>query len=245
MKTHNQNQEKVEKKYNAVVIDMVGTIVPMEYYSKTIDQFIKSNVGAIAEKTGKTTGEISDMANNGIKAEKGSDLFNNYLKMSEVATGMSYDANIPLELYSDVKGTLQELKESGVRVVTYASGSKNISKKGAQSASIDNYIEEYYSTEVGKKNLPQSFKNIADNIEVPVEKCLYIADSEAETEAATLAGFGEVIFLDRKGKYDKKQVTDKLYRVENEFSSCLNYVFATEIVPEVEVSTSYNAETNA
>ena len=56
----------------------------------------------------------------------------------------------------------------------------------------------YFDTQIGGKKEPQSYRNIAKNIDIPPEHLLFLSDIKEELDAAKTAGY-QTIWLVREG----------------------------------------------
>jgi enolase-phosphatase E1 len=61
----------------------------------------------------------------------------------------------------------------------------------------------YFDTQIGGKKEPQSYSNIAKNIDIPTEHLLFLSDIKEELDAAKAAGY-QTTWLVREGALQEK-----------------------------------------
>ncbi len=61
----------------------------------------------------------------------------------------------------------------------------------------------YFDTQIGGKKEPQSYSNIAKNIDIPPEHLLFLSDIKDELDAAKAAGY-QTTWLVREGALQAK-----------------------------------------
>ena len=61
----------------------------------------------------------------------------------------------------------------------------------------------YFDTQIGGKKEPQSYSNIAKNIDIPTEHLLFLSDIKDELDAAKTAGY-QTVWLVREGGIEAK-----------------------------------------
>jgi len=94
-------------------------------------------------------------------------------------------------LFDDVYPAIKRWKAKSKRVCIYSSGSVLAQKLLFQYSSAGDLlplIDAYFDTEVGAKRDANSYKEIANRLELPTSTVLFISDSAAECAAASDAG---------------------------------------------------------
>ncbi|MGH8015923.1 MAG: acireductone synthase [Candidatus Zixiibacteriota bacterium] len=101
------------------------------------------------------------------------------------------DGSLKGELFPDVLPAIKRWKSIGKLVATYSSGSALAQKllfKHSQNGDISGLIDGYFDTEVGPKKEAESYKMIAERLNLPAGEIVFISDVAAECEAAVKAG---------------------------------------------------------
>lgn len=109
--------------------------------------------------------------------------------------------NIQAPLFTDVPAALQRWHQEGVAISTYSSGSIEAQKLLYAHSNAGNLLplfSHWFDTRIGKKQDPQSYRNIASSLGCPSERVLFISDVRAELDAASTAGM-QVLFSSRDG----------------------------------------------
>lgn len=82
--------------------------------------------------------------------------------------------------YADVPEALKRWKENGIKVAIYSSGSVKAQKllfRYAESGDLSGYISDYFDTSSGYKQIPQSYRNIVESLQVKEPgKILFLTD---------------------------------------------------------------------
>ena len=209
-------EQITENSSKLIITDIFGTTTPIEFAKKDLSDNL--NKPEVIEQLNKDVegskiisqyGSVNAVVKAGWAAytigEKSHIDFKNYIRLTEVGSKIGYDTKtLKMPIFDDVKDTFIEIKSKSIDVVVFSSGTKEISKKSFESAGIDGFIKEYYSSaegdekEVGSKTNPKSYKNIVEDHGSNLEETVYIADSVEECDAARDAGIGTVYYIDRK-----------------------------------------------
>lgn len=102
------------------------------------------------------------------------------------------------ELYSDVHRAFEQWIEAGVAIHVYSSGSKTSQQalfKHSTCGDLTPFIGHFFDLSIGLKNDPNSYTNIAREIGLPPNRCLFLTDIAAETRAALSAGMASVVLV--------------------------------------------------
>lgn len=112
-------------------------------------------------------------------------------------------------VFPDVPAAFKHWRDEGRRIAIYSSGSVLAQKllfRHTQAGDLTPWIAAYFDTGVGAKTDPASYSKIAEELEVPSEKILFVSDTPAELDAASAAGFN-VCLAKRPGN---REVTQQL-----------------------------------
>ncbi len=94
-------------------------------------------------------------------------------------------------LFDDAIAALRRFHEAGVKLYIYSSGSVAAQKllfEHSVAGDLVPLMHGFYDTTIGGKRERASYGRIAHEIKIPVERIVFFSDSEAELDAARLAG---------------------------------------------------------
>lgn len=94
-------------------------------------------------------------------------------------------------VYRDFENLLQTIYESDCRVYTYSSGSVEAQEllfEHSIYGNLSKYFKGHFDSGIGKKDDPESYKNIARKLKCKPESIGYFTDSYEEADAAAEAG---------------------------------------------------------
>ena len=113
-----------------------------------------------------------------------------------------YDKKIlKAPLYADVPEALRRWHHAGLRLSVYSSGSINAQKLLYQHSTfgdLSNFFYQWFDTNVGSKQIEQSYTNIGKTLNANPETIVFISDHKSELSAAKSAGL-KVLFSQRDG----------------------------------------------
>lgn len=99
-------------------------------------------------------------------------------------------------VFPDVPVALERWSNSGIATAIYSSGSVLAQRMlfGYSTAGdLTSYIDAYFDTAVGAKRDPDSYKNIAEALDVRPQEILFVSDMPEELHAAQEAGLQVVL----------------------------------------------------
>ena len=94
-------------------------------------------------------------------------------------------------VYPDVPVALENWKREGIGLGIYSSGSVQAQRllfAHSVSGDLTPYFSHYFDTKVGGKKESQSYRNIAEQLQLVPDCILFLSDVAEELEAATKAG---------------------------------------------------------
>ena len=109
-------------------------------------------------------------------------------------------------IYPDAVENLKKWKAKGVDLYVYSSGSVQAQKllfAHTDYGDLTLLFSGYFDTQIGGKKEPQSYSNIAKNIDIPPEHLLFLSDIKEELDAAKTAGY-QTAWLDREDALQAK-----------------------------------------
>ena len=95
-------------------------------------------------------------------------------------------------VYPDVPVALERWKQQGIALGIYSSGSVQAQKLlfgHSVAGDLTPYFSHYFDTQMGGKKEVQSYKNIAEALQIPPAEILFLSDVSAELDAAQQANF--------------------------------------------------------
>jgi enolase-phosphatase E1 len=101
------------------------------------------------------------------------------------------DGSLKAPLFDDVVPNLRRLRANGLNVAIFSSGSVFAQKllfAHTETGDHTNLIDEYFDTGVGSKIDPESYRKIAERLEVPPESITFVSDVVNELNAASKTG---------------------------------------------------------
>ena len=104
-------------------------------------------------------------------------------------------------IYPDAVENIKKWKAKGLDLYVYSSGSVQAQKllfAHTDYGDLTPLFSGYFDTLIGGKKEPQSYSNIAKNIDIPPEQLLFLSDIKDELDAAKTAGY-QTIWLVREG----------------------------------------------
>jgi enolase-phosphatase E1 len=96
-------------------------------------------------------------------------------------------------VYEDAVRKLREWKAQGIDLYVFSSGSVQAQKLlfgYTEFGDLTPLFSGYFDTRIGAKQEPESYREIARQLELPAGSILFLSDVEAELDAAGQAGFG-------------------------------------------------------
>ena len=129
------------------------------------------------------------------------------------------DGSLKSQVYADVAPALERWRARGLSVNIFSSGSVLAQKllfAHTNAGNLTGFIDNYFDTNVGKKGDAESYRRIADAMNVSVNEILFVSDVIAELEAASAAGM-KVLLSVRPG--NPAQENDEKFQVINDFEA--------------------------
>lgn len=105
------------------------------------------------------------------------------------------DGSLKGHIYPDAADGLRRLREAGCRLAVYSSGSVQAQKllfAHTQLGDLSALFEAHFDTKIGSKRDPDSYRRIAEALDVGPEQVRFASDVEAELDAAAEAGMETV-----------------------------------------------------
>ena len=210
---------------SAILLDIEGTTTPIDFVHKTLFPYAKARVaGFVEDKFDELRIELSELAaehkdDPAYSVEFRTDSPNSigdYLKFLidndrkstplKSIQGMIWQrgyesGELHSSVFDDVPPALERWKADGKIVAIYSSGSvlaQMLLFKYTDHGDLTEFIDRYFDTNVGHKREPDSFRKIADELELKPAEILFVSDVVAELDAAREAGTQTALAI-RKG----------------------------------------------
>jgi enolase-phosphatase E1 len=99
--------------------------------------------------------------------------------------------NLRSQVFDDVPRAFKRWRQQGRMIVIYSSGSVLAQKllfAHTEAGDLTPFISEFFDTNVGAKEDPDSYRRIADALELRRSEIVFVSDVTAELDAAAVAG---------------------------------------------------------
>ena len=100
------------------------------------------------------------------------------------------------QVFEDVAPAFQRWRERGLRISIFSSGSvlaQQLLFAHTEVGDLTPFIDSYFDTTIGKKGEAESYRRIAEAIDLEPERILFISDVVAELDAANQAGMKTIL----------------------------------------------------
>ena len=127
------------------------------------------------------------------------------------------DGFLKSQVYADVAPAFARWRARSLSINIFSSGSvlaQQLLFAHTDAGDLTRYIDQYFDTNVGKKDEAESYRKIAGLLHLPPEQILFISDVVVELDAATAAGM-QVLLSIRPGNYPLERAG--CYRAINSF----------------------------
>src|SRR5215203_4954503 len=101
------------------------------------------------------------------------------------------DGSLKSQIYADVAPALERWHSKGLSINIFSSGSvlaQQLLFAHTEAGDLTRFIDKYFDTNVGKKGEADSYRRIAEALNLPANEVLFISDVTAELDAASEAG---------------------------------------------------------
>ncbi|XP_017845404.1 enolase-phosphatase E1 [Drosophila busckii] len=124
-------------------------------------------------------------------------------------------------VYEDVPAAFEAWRNAGLRVAVYSSGSVAAQKlifHHSIAGDLLRHISAHFDTHVGHKQQTESYTKIAEALQVPPEKVIFLTDVAGEADAARAAGM-QTRILQRPGNAALSEDQKSTYQLIEDFTS--------------------------
>ncbi|MBZ4202886.1 MAG: acireductone synthase [Methylovulum sp.] len=98
-------------------------------------------------------------------------------------------------IYQDAAEQLRAWHAQGLKLYVYSSGSVHAQKllfAHTSYGDLTPLFTDYFDTQIGPKQAPESYQKITDSIGIPAEHCMFLSDIKEELDAAKQIGFNTI-----------------------------------------------------
>lgn len=101
------------------------------------------------------------------------------------------EGTLKSQVFEDVRPAFERWHKAGLRISIFSSGStlaQQLLFAHTEAGDLTSFISDYFDTTVGAKGDPESYRRIANNLNLPAGQIVFISDIVKELEAARQAG---------------------------------------------------------
>jgi enolase-phosphatase E1 len=218
-----QNLEfRVMSFMRAILLDIEGTTTPVDYVFGTLFPYAKNHVAAFLTSHGQEVAVQADLVRLRQEYDQEQDCpvvpfeaiaYIHYLiDCDRKSTGLKSlqgkiweqgyrDGTLLSQVFADVQPALARWTTAGKQVFIFSSGSVQAQQLLFQYSTVGDltpYLSGYFDTQVGAKREADSYRAIAQSINLDPSDILFISDITAELKAAQIVGM-QVLFSHRPG----------------------------------------------
>jgi enolase-phosphatase E1 len=206
----------------AILLDIEGTTTPIDFVHKTLFPFAKARVaGFVQESLADLKFELGQLATeHAADTEYASELridspnsVADYLKYLidqdrkstplKSIQGMIWQkgyesGDLVSPVFHDVPAAFKSWKDAGKLIAIYSSGSvlaQRLIFKYSDQGDLTPFIDKYFDTNTGPKREADSYRKIAEEMELDASEMLFVSDIPAELDAARTAGMQAVLSI--------------------------------------------------
>ncbi len=211
--------------FKAILLDIEGTTTPIDFVHKTLFPFAKARIaGFVQEHFDELRFEVGQLATehaadpdyarelridspNSI-ADYLKYLIEDDRKSTPLKTiqGMIWEkgyesGGLVSNVFADVPAAFKRWKDAGISIAIYSSGSvlaQRLIFKYSDQGDLAPFIDKYFDTNTGPKCEADSYRKIAEELELKGNEIMFVSDVVAELEAARTAGMQTALSI-RKG----------------------------------------------
>jgi enolase-phosphatase E1 len=108
------------------------------------------------------------------------------------------DGFLKSQVYPDVAPALERWRRQGLSINIFSSGSvlaQQLLFAHTEAGDLTKFIDNYFDTNVGKKGEAESYRRIAEALQLRADEVMFISDVVAELDAATEAGMQTLLSI--------------------------------------------------
>ncbi len=108
------------------------------------------------------------------------------------------EGTLKAELFADVAPAMERWRRAGLSISIFSSGSalaQRLLFAHTEAGDLTSFIGNYFDTTVGSKTDVESYRRIADALQLPATEVLFISDVPSEIDAASRAGMQTLLCM--------------------------------------------------
>ena len=108
------------------------------------------------------------------------------------------EGSLQSQVFADVAPAFRRWRERGLRISIFSSGSvlaQQLLFAHTEVGDLTRFIESYFDTNVGRKGEAESYRRIAEAMNLEAQEILFVSDVVAELDAANEAGMKTIISI--------------------------------------------------
>ena len=200
----------------AILLDIEGTTTPIAFVHEVLFSYARDHVkeflasNADADDIARLREEHADDVSNG---QQPPSLLAEYVEWliarDRKSTGLKslqgkiwrqgyLDGSLKSQVYADVAPAFARWRARGLSVNIFSSGSvlaQQLLFAHTETGALTKFIDQYFDTNVGKKGDVESYRRIAETLNINASDILFISDVIAELDAANNAGMQTLLSI--------------------------------------------------
>ncbi|HEX2270483.1 MAG TPA: acireductone synthase [Pyrinomonadaceae bacterium] len=199
---------------NAILLDIEGTTTPIAFVHDVLFTYAREHVGEfLAQHASELEDDIAQLRKEHaaeteepppLTSEIGSiaAYVNWLIDRDRKSTGLKSlqgkiwregyeEGTLKSQVFDDVRPAFERWHDKGLRIAIFSSGSvlaQQLLFAHTEAGDLSTFISDYFDTTVGAKGDAESYRRIANNLNLKAEEILFISDVVKELEAAREAG---------------------------------------------------------
>jgi enolase-phosphatase E1 len=232
----------------AVLLDIEGTTTPIDFVHSTLFPFSKAKLGEFVNgNLSEIETEIAQLKSE-YKTDFTNQIYGRHLDETEPETIVNYlefliesdrkstplkslqgkiwqkgyqSGELKSEVFDDVPEAFERWKSEDYLIAIYSSGSVLAQKllfENTNHGDLTKFISDYFDTTTGAKADAESYKKIAEALELQAEEITFVSDVPSELDAARTAGMQTILSV-REGNAPITEDTN--HRIVQSFEEIL------------------------
>ena len=202
----------------AILLDIEGTTTPIAFVHEVLFSYAREHVKEfLANNADEARSDITRL-----REEQATDVSNGEQPPPEIeayvewliardrkSTGLKslqgkiwrqgyLDGSLKSQVYADVAPAFARWRAQGLSISIFSSGSvlaQQLLFAHTDAGDLTKYIDQYFDTNVGKKDEAESYRKIAEALDLPAGEILFVSDVVTELDAATEAGMQALLSI--------------------------------------------------
>jgi enolase-phosphatase E1 len=207
------------------LLDIEGTTTPIDFVHKTLFPFARGRMAMFVEKNFSALGEEIKRLKIEHKEDYAEEFYLKEFDESSLASISDYliflidedrkstalksiqgkiwqagyeTGELKSEVFPDVPRAFARWREQGKTVAIYSSGSRLAQKlifKYSNAGDLTEFIADYFDTNIGGKKETESYRKIAEALNLSAAEIIFVSDVVAELDASQAAGMRTILSI--------------------------------------------------